>query len=151
MGISAGCDSRKSLAAAKNVKDKIYFFTHTPQVSNEADMEIPAKLLPRLGIKHHKFDLKQMNEDFRQYYDSSNTWARERRGHIAYTALQHFGSEATILNSNISEYSQVWFWLPSTHMNGEGLAILKSLNHPMVISELQNGLMGQKTPVKKPR
>jgi hypothetical protein len=149
MGISAGCDSRKSLAAAKNVKDKIYFFTHTPQVSNEADMEIPEKLLPKLGIVHHKFDLQQMDADFKKYYECSTTWARERRGHIAYTALQHFGSEATILNSNISEYSQVWFWLPKSNINGEGLAMLKSLNHPLVISEFQKWLNGAQDACKK--
>jgi len=149
MGISAGCDSRKSLAAVKDVKDKIYFFTHTPQVSNEVDMEIPAKLLPQLGIEHHKFDLQQMTDEFRRYYECSATWSRERRGHIAYTALQHFGTEATILNSNISEYSQVWFWLPKSKINGEGLAILKSLNHPFAIHELQKWLDGAQEACKK--
>jgi len=149
MGISAGCDSRKSLAAAKNAKDNIYFFTHTPQVSNEADMEIPAKLLPKLGIVHNRFDLQQMSDGFRKYYEISATWARERRGHIAYTALQHFGPEATILNSNISEYSQVWFWLQKSKINGEGLAILKGLNHPLAISEFQKWLDGAQDACKK--
>ena len=62
-----------------------------------------------------------MSRNLRNYYKCSATWARERHGHIAYTALNHFGSEATVLNSNISEYSQVSFWLPKSHINGEGL------------------------------
>jgi hypothetical protein len=142
MGISAGCDSRKSLAASRDVKDRIVFFTHTPRESNEADLEIPQRLLPKLGIKHHKLDLQNMPDDFRECYQQSATWARERRGHIAYTALQHFGPDATVLNSNISEYSQVWFWLPKSKVNGEGLAILKGLNHPVVIREFQKWLDG---------
>jgi len=140
MGISAGCDSRKSLAAAKEVKDKIYFFTHTPRVSQEADMEIPARLLPRLGIEHHLIDLQKMSREFREYYESNATWARERHGHAAYTALNHFGSEATVLNSNISEISQVYYWLPKSKINGEGLAVATGLNHPLAVSEFEKWL-----------
>jgi 7-cyano-7-deazaguanine synthase in queuosine biosynthesis len=73
MGISAGCDSRKSLAAAKEVKSKIYFFTHTPTPSKEVDMEVPARLLPRLGIEHHRVDLEAMDEGFQEYYRCSAT------------------------------------------------------------------------------
>jgi len=140
MGISAGCDSRKSLAAAKAVKDKIYFFTQTPMEAHKVDMEIPSRLLPKLGIKHHKLELQQMTQEFRDYYERSATWARERHGHIAYSALNYFGAEATVLNSNISEYSQVCFWLPKSKINGEGLAILKGLNHPIAISDFQKWL-----------
>lgn len=140
MGLSAGCDSRKSLAAAKAVKEKVYFFTHTPMASHSADVEIPARLLPKLGIQHHKIELQEMCTDFRTYYEASATWARERHGHISYTALQHFGPEATVLNSNISEYSQVWFWLPKSRITGVGLAILKGLNHPIAIDDYQKWL-----------
>lgn len=137
MGISAGCDSRKSLAAAKDVKDKIYFFTQTPQAGSETDIEIPSRLLPRIGIEHHKVDIEQMNQEFEELYRCSATWARDRHGHIAYSALKHFGSEATVLNSNISEYSQVSFWLPQSHINGVGLAILKGLNHPIAVTDYE--------------
>jgi hypothetical protein len=140
MGISAGCDSRKSLAAARNVKDRIYFFTHTPQEGKEVDAEIPSRLLPKLGIEHHKIDIRQMNKEFEELYRASATWARDRHGHIAYTALKKFGTEAMVLNSNISEYSQVSYWLPKSHINGEGLAILKGLNHPIAISDYEKWL-----------
>ncbi len=140
MGISAGCDSRKSLAAAKGVKDKIYFFTHTPMASKEVDMEIPARLLPRLGINHHKLVLQPMSDEFREYYERSVTWTRERHGHIAYTALKHFGTEATVLNSNISEISQVYYWLPRSQINGKGLGVATGLNHPLAVSEFEKWL-----------
>ena len=144
MGISAGCDSRKSLAAAKEVKDKIYFFTHTPTPSKQMDMEIPALLLPKLGIEHHKMDLQKMSREFQEYYESGVTWAREKHGHIAYTALKHFGTEATVLNSNISEISQVYYWLPKSKINGEGLAVATGLNHPLAVSEFEKWLEGAK-------
>lgn len=141
MGISAGSDSRRSLAAAKEVKEKIYFFTHTPQ-SYSADLEIPARLLPKLGINHHKLDLQVMSHEFRELYELSVTWARERRGHIAYTMLNYFGQGATILNSNISEIHRCWYWLPRSKINGEGLAMATRLNHPLAIREFQKWLDG---------
>lgn len=144
-GISAGCDSRKSLAAARAVKDKIVFFTHTPQPGSKADMDIPARLLPTLGIKHHGVVLQKMIGDFEQCYRDSVTWARERHGHISHTALCQFGPDITVLNSNISEYSQVCFWLPKSHLTGEGLALLKRLNHPIAIGDLQRWLDGART------
>jgi hypothetical protein len=140
MGISAGCDSRKSLAASKAVRDRITYFTQTPMADHAVDMEVPARLLPKLGLKHHKVELREMSEEFQSLYERSATWARERTGHIAFSCLKKFGPEATILNSNISEYSQVSYWLPKRRINGEGLAILKGLNISQAISDFQKWL-----------
>jgi hypothetical protein len=85
-------------------------------------------------------ELQHMSPEFREYYEYSATWARERLGHLAYMGLNEFGPEATVLNSNISEYSQVQYWLPKSKINGEGLAILKGLNHPVAISDFQKWL-----------
>jgi len=128
------------LAAAKNVKDKITFFTHTPMADKEVDVEIPSRLLPKLGIEHNKIDIIKMSNDFKELYERSATWARERHGHISYTALHHFGTETTVLNSNISEYSTVLYWLPKSKIDGSGLAILHGLNHPIAISDFQKWL-----------
>jgi len=136
MGISAGSDSRRTLAATRNVTKEIYYFTHTPD-TYRADMEVPARLLPRLGIVHHAHELQTMSSDFRDLYERSATWARERRGHIAYTALKYFGPEASVLNSNLSEIHQCWYWLPKSKINGEGLAILTRLNHMHAVNEFQ--------------
>lgn len=144
MGISAGGDSRKSLAASKDVKDKINFFTTTPaQVSMLLnDVKIPARLLPRLGLKHHNLGLELMSQEFRDYYECSATWARERTGHIAYTLLKYFGPEATVLNNNISEVAQRVYWLPKSKIDGEGLAVISGLNHPFAIAEFQKWVDG---------
>lgn len=83
-----------------------------------------------------------MSTEFREYYERNATWARERMGHLAYTGLNAFGPEATILNSNISEYAQVQYWLPKSKIDGKGLAILKGINHPVAISDYQKWLDG---------
>ena len=144
MGMSAGGDSRKTLAAAKEVRRRIKFFTHTPtqasMVSN--DVKIPARLLPRLGLKHHNLGTLHMDSEFRKYYENSVEWAREKRGHIAYTLLNTLGSGATVLNSNIDEVAQCNYWLPKSRIDGKNLAIINSLNHPFAISEFQKWLDG---------
>ncbi|MFC2160402.1 hypothetical protein ACFLRX_01985 [Acidobacteriota bacterium] len=145
MGISAGSDSRRTLAASKDVKDQIYFFTHTPRSFNNADNIIPARLLPKFGIKHHQFEMQLMSSEFRKYYECSATWARERRGHIAHTAYLNFGPETTVLNSNLSEISQCWYWLPKSKINGEGLALASRLYHPFAIKEFQNWIEGARS------
>jgi len=142
MGISAGCDSRKSLAAAREVKNKICFFTHTPNKGSEADMEIPSRLLPKLGLEHNKIRLEQMDNGFRYYYELNNTWPRERHGNIAYSIMKYFGTEAVILNSNISEYSGIWYWLPKNKITAKNLAMLRLLKNHMVIREFDKWLNG---------
>jgi len=143
MGISSGIDSRRTLAAAKEVKDKMHFFTHMPKVGYQNDVKIPARLLPQLGIAHHSIGWHRMSHEFRKLYECSATWAREKKGHIAYTFLKHAGSEATVLNSNISEFSQCVYWLPESRINGETLALISGhLNHPLAIIEFQKWLHG---------
>ena len=144
MGISAGGDSRKSLAAAKDAKDKIKFFTTTPtQVSMLLnDVKVPARLLTRLKLKHHNLGLQFMSQEFQELYECSATWARDRTGHIAYTMLKGCGPQATVCNSNISEVAQRIYWLPKSKINGEGLAVISGLNHPFAITEFQKWIDG---------
>jgi len=144
MGISAGGDSRKTLAAAKDVRDKIKFFTTTPgQLSMLLnDVKVPARLLPQLGLKHHYLGMLTMSQEFREFYDCSATWGRERSGNIAYTMFKRLGSEITVLNSNISEVAQRVYWLPKSKITGEGLALISGLNHPLATTEFQKWLDG---------
>jgi hypothetical protein len=144
MGISAGVDSRKTLAASRDVRNSIYYFTHTPTQTSMLtnDVEIPYRLLPRLGLDHHKLGMQPMTDEFKEYYEASATWGRETRGHISYTLLQHFGAEATVLNSNISEVAQCVYWLPKSKINGQTLAIVSGLNHSFAIREFQKWVDG---------
>ena len=139
MGISAGNDSRKTLAASRGVKDRIYYFSHAPRAGGEDinDIRVPARLLPKLGIEHHRLAWNEMDDEFRRLYEQSATWAREKKGHIAYILLKHFGPETTVMNSNIAEVSQCIYWLPRNRIDGRNLAIINGLPHPWAVRELQ--------------
>jgi hypothetical protein len=144
MGISAGNDSRKTLAASRKVKDRIYYFSHAPRADQEDinDVRVPARLLPKLGIEHHRLGWSEMDDEFRQRYQQSATWARTKKGHIAYILLKHFGPETTVMNSNIAEVSQCIYWLPKSRIDGRNLAIINGLPHPWAVKELQAWIDG---------
>jgi len=146
MGVSAGIDSRKTLAATRSFSDKICYFSHgtTETTLDISDVSVPARLLPKLGLKHHALPLLPMPEDFKKLFDASCIWAREKKGKNAYTVLKNFGPDATVLNSNISEVAQCIYWLPKSKLSGEGLALLCGLAHPFAIREFDLWLQGAK-------
>ena len=137
MGISAGIDSRKTLAATKDIVNKIQYFSieHNLNGFESIDVKVPRKLLPKLGIHHHVFERKSMSEDFCKLCEESSTFVRQRQGNIAYTLYCHFNTEFTLLNSNTSEITQCNYWLPKSKIDGEGLAIITGLYHPLAIRE----------------
>ncbi len=144
LGVSGGGDSRKTLAASRDVIDKIYLFTHTPTQKSQliSDIKVPAQLLNKLGLKHHIIELKKMSPAFKSYFDRNVIFAREKRGNIAFTLLNHFGPNSTVMNSNISEVAQCVYWIPASEINGLSLAVISGLNHPFAISEFQKWLDG---------
>lgn len=138
-GLSSGMDSRKTLAASRHVRDRLTYFSHAPDGDRQEvnDVRVPARLLPRLGLQHDNLGWIPMCEPFRRLYESSATWAREKKGHIAHTLFKHFGPETCVMNSNISEVAQCVYWLPPWKLDGEGLAILSGLNHPFAVQSFQ--------------
>jgi hypothetical protein len=78
-----------------------------------------------------------MDDEFRQLFERSATWARAKKGHIAYTLFKHFGPDTTVMNSNIAEVSQCIYWLPKKKIDGRSLAIINGLPHSWAVRELQ--------------
>jgi len=137
MGITAGLDSRRTLAATKDLKEKILYFTleHDLCGIDSANIKVPGQLLPKIGIQHYVLNRKVMSDDFRNYYEANATLARVRNGNIAYMLFYHFGIDVFVMNSNLSEISQCNYWLPKSKINGQGLAIITGLYHPLAIKE----------------
>ena len=163
MSISAGIDSRKTLAATKEIAHKIGYFTHSPNNQGNqlqdyrtmlpsipmTDVQVPVKLLKKLSIPHYVLSQRAMDNQFRRYYESSVTWARETKGHNAYNIMYYFGPKTTILNSNVSETTQCNYWLPRSEICGQGFAIVTGLYHPMAIKEFDKWLQEAKEPCER--
>jgi hypothetical protein len=110
--------------------------------AKSVDVMVPSKLLPKLGLKHQVLEPSEVNETFDYYYKQSATFARERHGTLAYALYSHFGTEFTLLNSNVSEVTQGLYWLPQSQLGGPGLAIATGFYHPLAIKEYDKWFRG---------
>lgn len=84
--ITAGWDSRVVLAAAKDLKSEISYFTFVTAESDfeKPDVQVPARLLPKLGKVHHILDVSEsMDPAFWQLYQQNVSAAHECWGPIA--------------------------------------------------------------------
>lgn len=67
--ITAGWDSRVVLAATKGLDCGIRFFTFVSESSNVVDVEVPAKLLPKLGRTHQTLRVpSSLDPTFKELY-----------------------------------------------------------------------------------
>jgi hypothetical protein len=151
MGVTAGIDSRKTLAAVKDIKDKITYFTieHNMTATESVDVKIARRLLRKLGLRHQIVKRQSMSGDFLIQYHNSYKDARDRQGEIAYTLACNFGTEFTLLNSNTSEITQCNYWLPKRKINGEGLTIITGFYHPLAIREYNKWIEGARGPCEE--
>ena len=84
--VTAGRDTRLLLAASKAIWHRLYCFTtmHWHLTSDHRDVQIPSRLLPRLGVRHHVIKCpSRMNKEFRETYERNVSAAHDVYGPIA--------------------------------------------------------------------
>src|SRR3990170_5212859 len=84
--VTAGRDTRLLLAASKAIWHRLYCFTtmHWHLTSDHPDVQIPSRLLPRLGVRHHVIKCpSRMNKEFRETYERNVSAAHDVYGPIA--------------------------------------------------------------------
>ncbi|MGB9863411.1 MAG: hypothetical protein ACPLPQ_06350 [Candidatus Saccharicenans sp.] len=140
IGLSAGLDSRITLAACKALTKHVTFFTHTPLNHNFFDEEIPKRLANRLKLNYDYCEIIPINPEFKNILSLNNALCVLRRGTIAFSFLQKFGPKATLVNSNLYEFSRMLFWIPDFLVSGKTLAIMSSLDHPLARSMFKKWL-----------
>jgi len=93
LSITSGMDTRLLLAASRKICDLLYCFTLTYWDLNRSspDIQIPSKLLPRLGLAHHILQCPpRMNPKFRKIYRRNVSTAHEAYGTIAEGLYDHY-------------------------------------------------------------
>ncbi len=84
--ITAGQDTRLLLAACRDISGRLFCFTSTnwDLTEESADVTVPARLLPRLGLRHHAIRCPaRMDPGFEEIYMRNMTTARSVYGPIA--------------------------------------------------------------------
>ena len=127
--LTAGLDSRMLLAAARKVRENIFFYTliYPPLNRNSADIVIPAKVLGTLGLTHHIIDCpSEMEPRFAQIYHSNVPMAHKAWGAIANGLLHGYPQDHVCLKAVSSEIARCRYYrysYPKT-ISGKSLAAL---------------------------
>lgn len=132
--ITAGLDTRVLLAAAKEVRDRIYFFTHTHERLNETgpDIDIPRQMLGKFGAAHHIVQgLEMLEPEFEAAFRQSVTAARTRIGKNALAIKTHFDElqrKPLVVNGFCGEITRSYYRLPQrVVLSGKVLATLAGM------------------------
>ena len=86
LAVTAGQDTRLLLAACRDISRSLFCFTvaNWSPTEESADVTVPAKLLPRLGLRHHVIRrAARMDPEFEEIYMRNITAARAAYGPIA--------------------------------------------------------------------
>lgn len=118
-GITAGLDSRIILAASRDVGPEIEYLTHTHAGLglSGADIVIPSKMLPALGLEHKiVVHYEMMDKEFERIYRRNVCTARYGHGLNAYAFYRYFneqGKERVLINGVCGEITRGFYYLPA--------------------------------------
>jgi len=115
VGMSAGWDSRLMLAASRPVSKKLRYYTikKTDFEMTHADIEIPTKLLEKLGLEHDLIEvLPNASPEFAVMFDQQVPFAHERRLARMYTNLSYYQRQKVGTTGNVSEVARCFYQRP---------------------------------------
>lgn len=125
LAVTAGWDSRVLLAVSRDWRSRIYYFTQQfgAMTDAHADLTTPARLLKRLGVKHH---INRCPEDvdpaFKEMvYRNVSTIQSETKIPLYYDFYQHHSGSLNV-SGNGSEIGRNYLRFPANPRNGEELA-----------------------------
>jgi hypothetical protein len=135
VAITGGYDSRVVLAASREVSNDARYITytwhrrHTREIS---DIQIPARLLPKLGLEHHVFDsvatVKPHDPDFKAFKDiylRNVTSAHAVWAHVTYSLYKRGFDDRVVIKGHGSEIARVYwdsYGFPEDKIDGRVLA-----------------------------
>ncbi len=134
LGITAGLDTRLVFSACREVKDSLYYFTHTHGRLDTSgpDIVIPQRMLEKHGLNHHVIHhANAMSPEYEKIFRRNVTAARTRIGINAYSIQEHFtkiDKEMVLLNGVCGEITRCFYRFPGFFpLSGKTLAVLADM------------------------
>jgi hypothetical protein len=112
LSLTAGFDSRLVLATARKMADRLCIMTlrQGKMPDRFPDLEIPARLLKRLGLPHEVVRATStMTAEFSLQYKRNVYLAHDHYGHDAEAILRHFGRTKVALTGSGAEVGRCAF------------------------------------------
>lgn len=155
LSLTAGIDSRMVLAAARGVVDRVRLMSlrQGRQPDHHPDIEIPARLLGRLGLTHDVVRASaSMSPEFALQFKRNVHQAHDHYGHDAEALLRHYGQNYVAYTGSGAEVARCSFHgkLPlanRTRLTPETLAWLEyGSTHPFLVAHFAEWLRGAEQP-----
>lgn len=126
--LTAGLDSRVTLAASKDFKDEIYYYTIQAWHEHQKEIKVVKDLCETLGIKHHVLTGELSEIFLKSHLKNTSSMSSADRGLLAQILLDSYPQDRLHLKSNVSEIGRAFYsgtraFLPSMP-NAEHLARL---------------------------
>lgn len=155
LSLTAGIDSRMVLAAARGVIDRIRIMSlrQGRQPDHHPDIEIPARLLGRLGLTHDVVRAQaSMSPEFALQFKRNVHQAHDHYGHDAEALLRHYGRNYVAYTGSGAEVARCSFhdkmpYTARTRLAPETLAWLEyGSTHPFLVAQFAEWQRGAEQP-----
>ncbi len=150
LSLTAGFDSRLMLATAREVADRLCIMTlrQGRMPDDFADIEIPSRLLKRIGLAHEViYATSTMTPKFSLQFKRNVYLAHDHYGHDAEAILKHFGRTKAALTGSGAEVGRCAFRRKLPHADHipftpELLAWLEyGSTHPFLVEHFREWLV----------
>jgi hypothetical protein len=109
--VTAGKDSRLLLATTRNVKNRVFYYLNKHSSINKKsyDINVPRKLLPKLGLEYHVLEImNEIDEDFRQIYYDNNPFATDFFLPFIFNYYLHFPEKVNLPGTFVNAAEEIW-------------------------------------------
>lgn len=110
--VTAGWDSRVALAATRDIRRDVLYFTlmYWELSAASDDIRLPSILLPKLGLRHHVIACPStMSESFARIYNSNVTTPHDVYGTIAQGLFSEYPQDRVMVKAVVSEVARCWY------------------------------------------
>lgn len=159
LSLTAGIDSRMVLASARGVMDRVRVMSlrQGRQPDQHPDIEVPARLLGRLGIGHDVVRAPAtMSPEFALNFKRNTHQAHDHYGHDAEALLKRYGRAYAAITGSGAEVARSPFsdklpYQKNVRITPEILAWLEYGSvHPFLVSHFTDWLRDAQQPYIKP-
>jgi hypothetical protein len=117
IAMTAGWDSRVLLAASKDMRGDIYYFTSVYWNTNirSDDVTIPFRLLQKLGLKNNTIEYpERLNNKFKTIYNRNVIVAHDVYGFITQGLYENYPQDRVCVKGDVAEISKCHYRNPES-------------------------------------
>jgi hypothetical protein len=117
LALTAGIDSRSLLAASRELKERLSYYTCIYYDLNPAspDIRVPRRLLKKLGVPHEVLDCSSsMSQEFADLYAQNVRFAHPAWGNIAHGFARQGKKDWVCIKGNCAEIAR-WFYYKESY------------------------------------